>query len=250
MENNDCIRFLRKSLDNPIICKDVETFAVWIYLFLNAAHQETETVFGGKHIVLNPGQLVTSRAKIAMFFNISESKVQRVLKWLETERQIEQQTSVKNRLISMVDWDFKRKTEQQIERQLNDKGQTKGKQGANEGQQLKKEKKEKKEKKYPPLYPPTGEFDERFNRFWEAYPRKCGKQNARKAFAKIAPDEDLMVMLLTAIEAQKKSDQWTRGEGQYIPYPATWLNGRRWEDELAKPEQEGEQYARFIPSRR
>lgn len=38
--------------------------------------------------------------------------------------------------------------------------------------------------------------------------------------------------MLKAIEVQKKSDQWQRDNGQYIPYPATWLNGRRWEDEI------------------
>ena len=80
---------------------------------------------------------------------------------------------------------------------------------------------------------------ERFDRFWKAYPRKTAKQDAAKAFARLNPDEALMTVILGAVEKQKQSDQWTRDGGQYIPHPATWLNGRRWEDETvaAKPKQ-------------
>lgn len=38
--------------------------------------------------------------------------------------------------------------------------------------------------------------------------------------------------LVTAVERQKCSDQWTQNNGQFIPHPATWLNQGRWDDEL------------------
>ena len=42
--------------------------------------------------------------------------------------------------------------------------------------------------------------------------------------------------LLDALEVQKRSNDWTKDGGQYIPYPAKWLNKRRWEDSMdAKP---------------
>lgn len=71
----------------------------------------------------------------------------------------------------------------------------------------------------------------RFARFWSVYPRHVAKPNARKAFDKINPDDGLLETMIQAIEQQKRSDQWTRDNGQYIPHPATWLNQRRWEDE-------------------
>lgn len=71
-----------------------------------------------------------------------------------------------------------------------------------------------------------------FEIFWNTYPKKKGKQTAEKAFKKIAPDETLLKIMLNAIEEQKKSTEWQKDNGQYIPYPATWLNGRRWEDEI------------------
>lgn len=71
-----------------------------------------------------------------------------------------------------------------------------------------------------------------FSRFWESYPRHENKPAAKKAFERLKPDEDLLQIMLTAIERQKSSAQWQEDGGHYIPHPATWLNGRRWEDEL------------------
>lgn len=67
-----------------------------------------------------------------------------------------------------------------------------------------------------------------FERFWEAYPKKTAKLEAEKAFIKLNVNDGLLDTMLTALE--KQSSQWQ--QMQYIPYPATWLNGRRWEDEL------------------
>lgn len=68
-----------------------------------------------------------------------------------------------------------------------------------------------------------------FELFWEAYPRKEGKQKAEAAFAKVT---EPVQVLLDAIEDQKKSAQWTKDGGQFIPHPATWLNGKRWLDQV------------------
>ena len=70
-----------------------------------------------------------------------------------------------------------------------------------------------------------------FDRFWGAYPRKVSKADARKAFAKLNPDTELVEDMLRALDWQKRLPEWTKDGGQFIPYPATWLNARRWEDE-------------------
>ena len=77
-------------------------------------------------------------------------------------------------------------------------------------------------------------MDELFDRFWAAYPRKTDKQDAKKAFFRLKPDEGLMQIILAAIEKQKKSAQWAEEGGRFIPHASTWLNGCRWEDELPK----------------
>jgi hypothetical protein len=69
-----------------------------------------------------------------------------------------------------------------------------------------------------------------FDRFWELYPRKQGKILAGRAWNKLQPDEELVEWILKALHAQCAWPDWIRDNGQYIPYPATWLNGHRWND--------------------
>lgn len=71
-----------------------------------------------------------------------------------------------------------------------------------------------------------------FDRFWAVYPRHTAKATALKAFEKIDPDEELLDRMVAAVDRQKQTSQWQENNGQYIPYPATWLNQRRWEDEV------------------
>lgn len=70
-----------------------------------------------------------------------------------------------------------------------------------------------------------------FEVFWSAYPKKKAKGDAQRAWSKLKPNADLTDSILKAIEAQKVSEDWMKDGGKFIPYPATWLNGRRWEDE-------------------
>ena len=78
-----------------------------------------------------------------------------------------------------------------------------------------------------------------FDKFWDAYPRHVNKQTAKRAFDKLKVDEEMLGKLLEAIESQKQSTQWQENEGQFIPHPATWLNGHRWEDEVRNYKQTG-----------
>ena len=77
---------------------------------------------------------------------------------------------------------------------------------------------------------PTGE-SELFDEFWAAYPKHVAKKPARRAWDKLHADRDLLDALLTALEWQTRTEAWQRDGGRYVPNPATWLNGRRWEDE-------------------
>lgn len=71
-----------------------------------------------------------------------------------------------------------------------------------------------------------------FEEFWKAYPKKKAKDDAQKAFAKRKPDRALLAAMLDAIAAQAQTADWLKDAGQFIPYPATWLNDGRWQDEI------------------
>lgn len=71
-----------------------------------------------------------------------------------------------------------------------------------------------------------------FDVFWKAYPKKKAKGDAQKAWRKLKVGSELLDSILKAIEAQKQTTDWQKEAGAFIPYPASWLNARRWEDEL------------------
>ncbi|MBI4063485.1 MAG: hypothetical protein HY401_04200 [Elusimicrobia bacterium] len=86
--------------------------------------------------------------------------------------------------------------------------------------------------------PPTGDSGglkgNGFDVFWQAYPRHVGKQSAIKAWGKLKPAPEPLKKILEALERQKQSEQWQREGGRFIPHPATWINGKRWEDEISQ----------------
>ena len=71
-----------------------------------------------------------------------------------------------------------------------------------------------------------------FDEFWSLYPKKIGKNAARKSWNKIRPNIEAVIKALTW---QKQSKQWFEKGGQFIPNPSTWINQHRWDDE--PPEQ-------------
>lgn len=90
-----------------------------------------------------------------------------------------------------------------------------------------------KKEKEPPNPPAANaaSMPDGFANFWHVYPRHTGKANAVKAWAKLKPNEELQAQILASVAVQAKSRDWLKDGGQFIPHPATWLNGRRWEDE-------------------
>jgi hypothetical protein len=81
-----------------------------------------------------------------------------------------------------------------------------------------------------------GLYPDDFLAFWKTYPRKTGKGKALTAWKKIKPPHPTPETILVSIEAHMASSQWTKENGDFIPYPASWLNARGWEDELSTRE--------------
>ena len=84
----------------------------------------------------------------------------------------------------------------------------------------------------PPSTPPkpTPVEDEGFTEFWEKYPRKVGKLNARKAWKKTKGIP--LERILNAVDVWTASEEWTKDGGKYIPHPETWLNRGGWDDQV------------------
>lgn len=121
--------------------KDSHYVHLWIHCIMKATYQEKEYLFNNKIHHLMPGQFIAGRKSLSKETGIQESKVERILKVFETERQIEQQKTNKFRIITISNWNKYQVDEQQ----MNNK-RTTSEQQVNTN---KKDKKEKKEKKIP-----------------------------------------------------------------------------------------------------
>jgi hypothetical protein len=84
----------------------------------------------------------------------------------------------------------------------------------------------------PRTVPAAQADDPRFAVFWEAYPKKKAKADAQRAWDKRRPNDELLAEMLRALEHQKRSPDWQKESGRYIPLPASWLNGARWTDRV------------------
>jgi hypothetical protein len=101
---------------------------------------------------------------------------------------------------------------------------------------------ENENERHPRANAPAEEFD----RFWSMYPRKVGKDDARKAWQRLKPDGALVSRVLSALSAHRQSRQWQEDGGKFIPHPSTWLNKRRWNDVLDSELHESERKKREI----
>ena len=70
-----------------------------------------------------------------------------------------------------------------------------------------------------------------FETFWKAYPKKKSKLQAIRTWNNLAKIRPPIEELLVAIARARKSVQWMKADGQFIPYPSTWLNDGGWMDE-------------------
>ena len=74
----------------------------------------------------------------------------------------------------------------------------------------------------------SNSFEQDFETFWINYPKKKSKATALKAWKSKKPRIDDVMF---ALSWQKESSDWTKSNGQFIPYPASYINAEGWKDE-------------------
>ena len=79
-----------------------------------------------------------------------------------------------------------------------------------------------------PIQQQTVDPEISFDSFWACYPRRVAKAAARKAWARLSPDQQAAAII--GIVAWRPI--MLTKDAEYLPHPASWLNGERWEDEL------------------
>jgi hypothetical protein len=72
-----------------------------------------------------------------------------------------------------------------------------------------------------------------FEKFWQAYPYKKNRGRAEKMWVRKKLNDKLPEILI-AIEWQRRSMEWIKDNGQYVPTPSSYLNSKGWLDEPRK----------------
>lgn len=204
---------------------DKNTVYVYLWLMLRAAWGATR--YHG--IELKRGQVATTYPEISDKCGVTVRQARTILDRLKSTGKATVKTTSKFSIITMLEYDCSNKSDSLDDSQMTAKRQTARQ--SNDSPTLLLTNIQNTDNQTPRA-PREGErLEKSFNEFWSSYPKKTAKQQALKAWEKLRPDEELLNVILASLERQKKSVQWTKDNGQFIPYPATWLNGRRWEDE-------------------
>lgn len=201
--------------------KDANTFRVFVYLLLQANYEE----HGFETTTIERGQLVTSYPKISDILGISEAQARTAIKHLKATGEITVKQTPKFSVVTVNNYDLYQSISSQNDSQMTGKEQSSDSQmtAMEYNKQI-----NKATNNTPPT--PSKGTEDGFEMFWQVYPKKVSKAQALKAWSKLKPNAKLQQVILSALERQKQSAQWQKDNGQFIPYPATWLNGRRWED--------------------
>jgi hypothetical protein len=214
--------------------QDHLTFTLWVYILCKVTHIPRNIIFNGKKVHLEPGQMITGRKRLAKELRVGEQRIRTSLQRLQEYENLTIRTTRRYSIISVTNWERYQLCDSQAN-QTSNQNLTNTQPTPNHKQETSINK-----KNTPPIVPPasggaTGGSENRngfFDQFWSAYPRKVAKQAAVKAFKKIKKPADLMPAILAGIKAQRETYDWQKEDGHFIPYPATWLNGHRWEDKI------------------
>ena len=214
------------------------TLCLFIYLLLKASYKDIE--YRGR--IIKRGQLVTSLTRISTDTGLSVQQARTALMHLKSTGEVTDESDSVSRVITIVKYeDYQSSTsdstgnQQATNRRINKRStgdSTDESTTSIEYIEIQKDRNienSPSESNCPDLLP-TPYFD--FDVFWNKYPRKVAKADAMKAWKSLKVNEDLMTRIMAGLKKWIESDQWNRDSGKYIPYPASWLRGRRWEDEV------------------
>lgn len=193
-----------------------------ITLLMMANHASEEWEWKGNKFKCEPGQFITSLKSIAHKAGVSIQNVRTALLKFEKYEFLTSESTNKNRLITIVNWEFYQANDKDLTSEPTSDQQAPNKQLTTN----KKYKNTKNEKNLKEVYMAN------FDRFWSVYPKKINKEAARKAWLKIKDSDSLVETMIQSLEKAKASRDWQKEQGKFIPHPATWLNNKRWEDEI------------------
>jgi hypothetical protein len=220
------IRSWRKSFESDV-SKNVNVWYFWSWCLHRACYQEHDVILGYQTIKLYPGQLIFGRKKAAAELPLSEREIRTCMEFLKKSGNMTIKTTNKFSIISIVNWNIYQDPNIKSDHQSDQQATSKRPASDHIQERIKKDK----EIKHTCSSVLSPDLQKSFSLFWSAYPKHQAKLNAEKSWLKLSPENGLVEKICECIERYKKTHDWIKDNGQFIPMPATWLNQRRWEDE-------------------
>jgi hypothetical protein len=217
------IKLWRKSIESPL-WQNQTVWRLFEWCLLKASYTDHIQIVGYQQVTLKPGELIFGRKKAALETGLTEQNIRTALSVLQLTNTLTIKVTNKYSIIQIQKWEIYQDANHQSNQQ-NVTPVTNNQPATN--QQLTTNKKDKKDKKDK-----NNIYMVQFEEFWKLYPRKVNKAKAQKAFLGLKPTEKLFKTIMASLDKAKESREWVKEEGQYIPHPTTWLNGKRWEDEI------------------
>lgn len=219
-------------------------FEAWVDLLLSANHKETKVLVGQTLVTVERGWILTSQIGLAKRWGWNRKHVVSFLSVLKGDENLDIQRAIRGdngyTILSICNYGKYQDAESsapdnQPDNQPDNLGTFSG-----HSRDIYKNGKNVKKKNICSSSPGStngngaSEFTlaESFEVFYRAYPRKKSRGKAWKAWLKIRPGGELLKTMLVAIGRAKESHDWQKEGGQFIPYPASWLNSQGWEDEV------------------
>jgi len=195
---------LFKKITDSWIFENPVTLKVWIFMLCEAAENECDVAVGSKTVHLQEGQLASGRGYLMKRLALTERQARSAVEQLVNNKVITLDVSSTYSVVTLLKY-------QHYQGLIN---KTKAKSVQQD----------------EPIEKPERTAD--FDKWWGLYPKKQAKFMATKSWAKINPSKELAGVMIRQLKLFKASKEWMETGGKYIPMPSTWLNQRRWEDEL------------------
>lgn len=220
--NEGWVPLFRKSIKSQVF-QNEGLWKVWTWCIMKASHTEQwvpiRTGKGLTEVHLLPGQFIFGRKTAAKELKMKPSTVMKRMLKLENMQNCNTQSNTHYSIVTLTNWGFYRELMKKVTVKVTPKEQPRN--------TYKKNKNDK-----------NNIYGQNFLTFWKAYPHKIAKKKAYETWQKLEKAEDienLLPILLDAIEKQNQAKEIKKTNGEFVsewPNPATWLNGRRWEDEV------------------
>lgn len=222
---------------------DLHTTRLFIHLLLTANYEDKQW----HGVTIKRGQRAASHSALAKETGLTDRQIRTAVNRLKTTNSLSVKRQGNFTIFSLLNYD-KYQTERQTFDKQNVAPATSRRQTDDDNG--KKDNKDNNiiNNNIPPYDPPTGgkrehreqkaktdaetALEQGFHQFWAAYPNKKSKNDAKKVWFKLKPDKVLLARILDAVDKQSGTEQWQKENRKFVPYPAKWLRGGCWDDEV------------------